>query len=118
MNGCKSITYKIVSLNGEEISKTVLSSDTYKAMDKIIKKGTAKPVENIQQPVIQEQTPVITPEQPTIPEVPNTNTGEQEENNVPDQTIPQENEKEENQKLLEEYAAWVDEQRKKENNND
>lgn len=31
---------------------------------------------------------------------------------------PIESEKEENQKLLEEYAAWVDEQRKKANNND
>lgn len=39
-NGCKSITYKILKQNGVEISKTVLSSDTYKPMNKIIKKGT------------------------------------------------------------------------------
>lgn len=39
-NGCKSITYKIVKKNGVEISKTVLSTDTYKPMNKIIKRGT------------------------------------------------------------------------------
>lgn len=40
MNGCKSITYKVLKLNGTEVSRTVLSSDTYDPMDKIIKVGT------------------------------------------------------------------------------
>lgn len=42
MNGCKSITYKVVKLNGTEVSRTVLSSDTYDPMNKIIKVGPKK----------------------------------------------------------------------------
>lgn len=38
-DGYKSITYKIVKLNGIVISKTVLSTDTYSQLEKIIKKG-------------------------------------------------------------------------------
>ena len=45
MNGCKSITYKVVKLNGVEVSREVLSSDTYDPMNKIIKKGPEKTVE-------------------------------------------------------------------------
>ena len=37
--GCKSITYKILKLEGKEISKTILSKDTYKAMNKYISRG-------------------------------------------------------------------------------
>ena len=45
-NGAKSITYKIVTYNGIEISRTVLSNDTYSPLEKIIRKGTKedKPV--------------------------------------------------------------------------
>ena len=39
MNGCKSITYKVLKLNGTEVSREVLSSDTYDPMDKIIYVG-------------------------------------------------------------------------------
>ena len=39
MNGCKSITYKILKLNGKQVSSTVLSTDTYDPMNKIIKRG-------------------------------------------------------------------------------
>ena len=39
MNGCKSITYKILKLNGQQVSSTVLSTDTYDPMNKIIKRG-------------------------------------------------------------------------------
>ena len=46
MNGCKSITYKILKLNGKEVSRTVLSSDTYDPMNKIIKVGPSKTTEN------------------------------------------------------------------------
>ena len=45
MNGCKSITYKVVKLNGVEVSREVLSSDTYDPMNKVIKKGPEKTVE-------------------------------------------------------------------------
>lgn len=41
-NGCKSKSYKIVKYNGKVISKTLLSSDTYKPMNRIIEKGTKK----------------------------------------------------------------------------
>lgn len=73
-NGCKSITYKIVRLNGEEISRTVLSSDTYKAMNKIISKGPTKTVEtnttpqNPQTNPKPQETPTVPPEQPEVPE--------------------------------------------------
>lgn len=40
--GAKSITYKIVKYNGMVISKTVLSTDSYSAMERIIKRGTKK----------------------------------------------------------------------------
>ncbi len=42
MNGCKSITYKVLKLNGAEVSREVLSSDTYDPMDKIVRRGTKK----------------------------------------------------------------------------
>lgn len=40
--GAKSITYKIVKYNGIVVSKTVLSTDTYSPMERIIKRGTKK----------------------------------------------------------------------------
>ena len=71
MNGCKSITYKIVRLNGKEISRTVLSSDTYDAMNKIIKVGVNKTVETSTEPEPTPEptpTPTPTPEPMPIPE--------------------------------------------------
>jgi hypothetical protein len=66
MNGCTSITYRVIKLNGAEISREVLSRDTYNPMNKIIQRG----------PTAQEQTqPVI--EEPIQTEEPvdtNTNT--------------------------------------------
>ena len=66
MNGCKSITYKILKLNGKQVSSTVLSTDTYDPMNKIIKRGPSKtaetsvpPKEEISAP---ESTPTTTPE--------------------------------------------------------
>lgn len=41
-NGAKSMTYKIVKQNGIMISKTLLSSDTYHALERIIKTGSKK----------------------------------------------------------------------------
>lgn len=45
-SGCKSVAYKVCRLNGEIVSKTVLSNDTYSAMTKIVRRGTkgAQPV--------------------------------------------------------------------------
>ena len=40
--GKKSIAYKILKYNGKTISKTVLSKDTYKPMNRIIQVGTKK----------------------------------------------------------------------------
>lgn len=75
MNGCKSITYKILKLNGKEVSRTVLSSDTYDPMNKIIKVGPSKTTEVSTQAVKEpEPTPTIptTPTTPTTPETPTT----------------------------------------------
>lgn len=71
MNGCKSITYKVVKLNGTEVSRTVLSSDTYDPMNKIIKVGpkkteqptTAKP----EQPVTTKPSDTDNKEEPKEP---------------------------------------------------
>ena len=84
MNGCRSITYKILKQNGKEVSRKILSTDTYSAMNKIITRGTKreevitpeepiKPVEP-QEPVTP-QEPVVpkepeTPEEPVVPEEP------------------------------------------------
>lgn len=63
MNGCKSITYKILKLNGNEVSRTVLSSDTYDAMNKIIKVGPS----NTTQVSTPEPEPTPTPETEPVP---------------------------------------------------
>lgn len=44
VNGYKSITYKILKLNGAEVSKTVISEDTYKPMTREVEVGTKKSV--------------------------------------------------------------------------
>lgn len=41
-NGAKSETYKILKQNGKVISKTLLSTDTYSSLEKIIRRGTKK----------------------------------------------------------------------------
>lgn len=41
-SGCKSEAYRILKLNGEIVSKTLLSKDTYDPMQKIIRRGTKK----------------------------------------------------------------------------
>lgn len=90
--GCKSITYKILKQNGKEISRSVLSTDTYSAMNKYITRGTkgstsvSAPVtpqapETPQEPDVPQEPEVpetpenpeepVTPEVPEQPEVPN-----------------------------------------------
>lgn len=39
-NGCKSEAYKILKLNGKIVSKTIISKDSYNAMQEIIERGT------------------------------------------------------------------------------
>ena len=64
-DGKKSIAYKIIKYNGKTISKTVLSKDTYKPMNKIIQVGTKKIVNTTTQVNTQpsaESTTTTTPE--------------------------------------------------------
>ena len=85
MNGCKSITYKILKLNGKEVSRTVLSSDTYDPMNKIIKVGPSKTTEVSTQPVKEPEPTPITPETPSTPSTPTTpepGTGENTNSNT------------------------------------
>lgn len=44
MNGCKSEAYKVLILNGQVISKTLLSKDTYNPMQRLVVKGTKKAI--------------------------------------------------------------------------
>ena len=71
MNGYKSEAYKIIKdANGNVISRTLISKDTYKQTSKIIVVGTKK-VE-VKPPVVEEpQQPVVTPpvQEPTTPPV-------------------------------------------------
>ena len=82
MNGCKSITYKILKLNGKEVSRTVLSSDTYDPMNKIIKVGPSKTTEVSTQPV---KEPEPTPTTPTVED-----TGEIQKVVMKDEVKPEE----------------------------
>lgn len=57
-NGAKSETYKIVSLDGIIVSKTLLSTDTYSSLDEVIRKGTKKVnIEDIPQQTPTEDLP-------------------------------------------------------------
>ena len=67
-SGCRSVCYRIVKQNGKEISKTLLSNDTYSPHNKIVLKGTKAVA----------PTPTPTPQapatpQPTTPEPPSSN---------------------------------------------
>lgn len=62
--GKKSIAYKILKYNGKTISKTVLSKDTYKPMNKIVERGTKKVVSS-KPTVTHPVTPSVPQTQPT-----------------------------------------------------
>ena len=64
--GYKTVTYKILKLNGNTVSKTEINRDTYDAMKKIIARGTKQ----TQAPAPAPTTPVT----PTAPETPVTPT--------------------------------------------
>lgn len=60
-NGCKSTTYKVVKQKGKVVSKTVLSKDTYQAMNKVVLRGTKKSVEtsNENQEEVKNEEPTV-----------------------------------------------------------
>lgn len=61
LNGYESETYRIEKdANGNEISKTLISKDTYKQTSKIVKVGTKK----VEKPI-----ETVTPDEPTTPSV-------------------------------------------------
>ena len=67
-SGCKVTTYKEVYLNGSLVSKEVISNDIYKAMARIVKRGTMKAsVPVVSNPVV--ETPPVA-EQPTVEQQP------------------------------------------------
>lgn len=68
MNGCRSTTYKVVKLNGAEISRTVLSKDVYDPMNKIIKRGPQVSTPTNTQPQVPE-TPETVPEPESQPQL-------------------------------------------------
>ena len=65
MRGCRSEAYKIYKLNGVEVSRELLSRDTYDPMNKYVTRGTQG--EGTQE---QEEVQPQTPENPTQPETP------------------------------------------------
>ena len=67
-SGCKVTTYKEVYLNGSFVSKEIISNDTYKAMDRIVRRGTKKiSVPTVSTPTVTTPPVSSTPE-PTLPE--------------------------------------------------
>ncbi|MBQ6992148.1 MAG: VanW family protein [Clostridia bacterium] len=87
MNGCKSITYKIKKLNGVEVSREVLSSDTYKPMNKIISRGPIVEVPPVQETPV-EPTPIQpTPSEPIVPETPTPEIPKEPEQEEPIQPV-------------------------------
>ena len=64
-NGCRSVAYKILILNGNVVSQDILSEDTYSAMNRIIERGTKghPVVKTDPEPVTTESTPSASTEQ-------------------------------------------------------
>lgn len=98
VNGLKTETYITKSLNGNVISTTLLSKDTYSAMTKIVLKGTkaaatiqtpAQTTTTVEQPT--EATPVV-PETPAVPEQSTIQPEEENTTTTPDEVTGRENE--------------------------
>lgn len=83
IQGCKSTTYRITKLNGQEVKKEVLSTDTYDPLSKIINVGPTKTQSTVNtntKPTTEnkeEQKPTETPKEPE--KVETENSGEQEQ---------------------------------------
>ena len=80
VNGLKTETYITKMLNGKVISTTLLSRDTYDAMQKIVLKGTkantTTPTVPTTTPPSDEKPEETTPEEPITPDTPSTETPE------------------------------------------
>ena len=77
IQGCKSITYKIVKQNGVEIERIVLSSDTYDPQNKIVRRGPTRTSTSTTPTTTPSntETPTTSTETPSSETNTNTNTG-------------------------------------------
>ncbi len=82
VNGCRSECYKILKLDGKVVEQKLLSKDTYKAKEKIVRRGTKKVVAKpTQKP---EETPNETPNETPVEkpdETPNEGQEQEPQNN-------------------------------------
>lgn len=70
-SGCRTVTYKVLKQNGQVISRTLLSKDTYNPHHKIVAVGTKQPVST------PTTTPTPTPEPEVEPSTPETSSPEE-----------------------------------------
>ena len=78
---------EIKKLNGVEVSREVLSSDTYKPMNKIISRGPIVEVPSVQETPV-EPTPIQpTPSEPIVPETPTPEIPKEPEQEEPIQPV-------------------------------
>ena len=105
VNGLKTETYITKMLNGKVVSSTLLSKDTYDAMNRVIIKSTKKEAPQTEQPTTPNPNPNTTNNQPngtTVKpsvspdkktpqnnsvEKPNSNTNQNKENNKPKENV-------------------------------
>ena len=76
ITGCRSEGYKILKLNGKVVSQTLLSKDTYKSRDKIVRKGTKKVNTTPTKPTEENTTTNTTTNETTNTEITGNNTTE------------------------------------------
>lgn len=78
ITGCRSEGYKILKLNGKIVSQTLLSKDTYKSRNKIVRRGTKKTTTTPTKPANENTTNIetsnTTTNEPTTPETTENNT--------------------------------------------
>ena len=78
ITGCRSEGYKILKLNGKIVSQTLLSKDTYKSRNKIVRRGTKKttttPTKPANENTTNTETSNTTTNEPTTPETTENNT--------------------------------------------
>lgn len=80
ITGCRSEGYKILKLNGKIVSQTLLSKDTYKSRNKIVRRGTKKttttPTKPANESTTNTETSNTTTNEPTTLETTENNTTE------------------------------------------
>ena len=78
ITGCRSEGYKILKLNGKIVSQTLLSKDTYKSRNKIVRRGTKKTttIPTNENTTTNTETPNTTTNEATNTEVTGNNTTE------------------------------------------